>query len=58
VNAALERLDRGHFGHCEGCWRMVSSRRLRAVPYARLCSKCAQTGRAHGRPTVGARCEL
>jgi RNA polymerase-binding transcription factor DksA len=42
VNSALERLDRRVFGCCEGCRRMISSKRLRTVPYARLCRECAR----------------
>jgi RNA polymerase-binding transcription factor DksA len=42
VNAALDRLDGGTFGRCEGCARAVSRDRLRAIPFARLCIACAR----------------
>jgi RNA polymerase-binding transcription factor DksA len=43
ARAALERLDRGTFGRCEGCGRPISRQRLNAVPYARMCICCART---------------
>jgi RNA polymerase-binding transcription factor DksA len=42
VNAALERVDHGIYGRCEECAQEISIDRLRAVPYARKCVKCAR----------------
>jgi RNA polymerase-binding transcription factor DksA len=42
VNAALERIDQGTFGSCEECAQEISIDRLRAVPFARRCVKCAR----------------
>ncbi|QJX01267.1 TraR/DksA family transcriptional regulator [Frigoriglobus tundricola] len=50
VNAALDRLDGGTFGRCEGCARAISRERLRAIPFARLCITCARAA-PHGQRT-------
>jgi RNA polymerase-binding transcription factor DksA len=42
INAALERIDHGTFGSCEECAQEISIDRLRAVPFARRCVKCAR----------------
>jgi RNA polymerase-binding transcription factor DksA len=42
VNAALDRIDRGTFGRCEGCGKPIPRARLDAVPYARRCVYCAR----------------
>ncbi|MDD5085729.1 MAG: TraR/DksA family transcriptional regulator [Candidatus Omnitrophica bacterium] len=39
---ALEKIDDGTYGSCESCKKKISNRRLRAVPYARLCIKCKE----------------
>ncbi len=43
VAAALNRIDRGTFGRCEGCGKPVSKARLDALPHARFCIACART---------------
>ena len=40
--AALERIERGKFGKCEGCGRAIALTRLHAAPYARDCIRCAR----------------
>ncbi len=57
ASAALERIDAGAYGRCEGCGCAIPAARLAAIPYARHCVPCAtrmQTGRAvnlnYGRP--------
>jgi RNA polymerase-binding transcription factor DksA len=40
IDKALERVDDGTFGRCEGCEGWVSSNRLKAVPYVRTCIDC------------------
>ena len=42
INVALERIDDGTFGHCEECAQEISINRLRALPFARQCVKCAR----------------
>ena len=41
IDAALERIDVGVYGRCEGCRRRIPIARLRALPAARLCKSCA-----------------
>jgi RNA polymerase-binding protein DksA len=41
IGRALERLDAGTYGVCEGCGGMIGAERLRVVPYATLCRDCA-----------------
>ena len=41
IRAALERIGRGTYGWCEQCSERVATRRLEAIPWARLCAECA-----------------
>jgi DnaK suppressor protein len=38
---ALARIDNGGYGSCERCGKPIASERLDAIPYARLCIRCA-----------------
>jgi RNA polymerase-binding transcription factor DksA len=49
ARAALDRMDAGTFGRCEGCARPIPRERLRAVPYARDCIHCARGREASAR---------
>lgn len=40
IGAALDRLDEGTFGYCYECGKEISSRRLRALPFAVRCTDC------------------
>ena len=42
VERALERLDKGTYGHCESCSQPIVKARLQAFPSATLCVKCKQ----------------
>jgi len=42
VNLALEKIDNGVFGLCEHCNGAIGSKRLHALPFARLCIQCRQ----------------
>lgn len=42
IDAALARLDDGHFGVCEQCGHEISRNRLDALPYSALCIDCAE----------------
>lgn len=42
IDEALRRLDEGTFGVCEECRNAIASHRLEAIPYARLCIRCAE----------------
>lgn len=38
---AVERIDNGTFGKCERCGNAIPKGRLEAIPYVRVCMKCA-----------------
>jgi RNA polymerase-binding protein DksA len=42
MERAMERLDRGTYGHCESCSQPIMKARLQAFPSATLCVKCKQ----------------
>jgi DnaK suppressor protein len=42
VDEALLRLEGGTFGACEDCGGKIAHDRLDALPYARLCIRCAK----------------
>lgn len=41
IDAALNKILRGLYGKCEACHRAIAIDRLRVMPSARLCTKCA-----------------
>jgi DnaK suppressor protein len=43
INAALQRIDNGTFGTCTECGTTISEERLKAIPYAPLCVRCARS---------------
>jgi RNA polymerase-binding transcription factor DksA len=46
IDGAWARIDTGTFGRCEECREEISRERLRALPYARYCVRCAHRLRA------------
>jgi DnaK suppressor protein len=42
IGAALQRIDDGTFGTCAECGSVISEERLKAIPYAPLCVRCAR----------------
>jgi RNA polymerase-binding transcription factor DksA len=42
IEIALERAQQGRFGICERCQNRIPATRLRAVPEATLCMRCAR----------------
>jgi DnaK suppressor protein len=40
IDEALERIDLGTYGQCEGCGKPIPPTRLKALPHARLCLEC------------------
>lgn len=40
VERALEKLDEGSYGTCDGCGARIPLRRLRAIPWATRCVAC------------------
>lgn len=41
IEVALEKIEDGVFGTCDGCEKPIAKSRLNAIPYAPLCIKCA-----------------
>jgi RNA polymerase-binding transcription factor DksA len=41
VEQALERIEAGKFGVCQRCGAAIDPQRLRAIPYAPHCVRCA-----------------
>ena len=42
IDEALRKIDDGSYGTCENCNKPISFKRLKAVPYAKLCIKCKE----------------
>jgi RNA polymerase-binding protein DksA len=42
MERAMERLDKGTYGHCESCHEPIMKARLQAFPSATLCVRCKQ----------------
>jgi DnaK suppressor protein len=40
IEAALGRMQSGHYGQCMKCGDKIPKERLEAIPYATLCFKC------------------
>jgi DnaK suppressor protein len=41
IQASLDRIEEGTYGACEECGGRIPKTRLKAIPYATLCVKCA-----------------
>jgi DnaK suppressor protein len=42
VDAALKAIEEGTYGKCEMCGQRIPKIRLKAIPYATTCVKCAE----------------
>ena len=42
IDEALKKIQEGTYGVCENCEKPISSKRLKAVPSAKLCIKCKE----------------
>lgn len=42
IDEALRKIDEGTYGICENCSKLISQKRLLAVPYTKLCIKCQE----------------
>ena len=42
IDEALRKIEDGTFGICEQCQKEISAKRLKVVPYAKLCIKCKE----------------
>jgi len=40
IDAALQRIEHGTYGLCEGAGEEIGKRRLKVIPWARLCIEC------------------
>jgi len=50
VNLALQKIDGGTYGLCENCSGKISKKRLKALPFARLCIGCQQEAEQQASP--------
>lgn len=41
VNLALDKINKGEYGLCEGCNKKIDENRLEVCPEARFCLKCS-----------------
>jgi DnaK suppressor protein len=53
IDSALEKLKSGTYGICEVCSKVISVKRLRIMPSARLCIKCKSAEEASGGNPLG-----
>jgi RNA polymerase-binding transcription factor DksA len=51
LSAALERLNGGEYGRCEGCGGEIGAARLEALSTTRLCIECASGAERREHPT-------
>jgi RNA polymerase-binding protein DksA len=42
INHALDKIEDGSYGECEECGAEIPVRRLKALPFARLCVSCKE----------------
>jgi len=42
IDEALRKIQEDTYGSCENCQKPISMKRLKAVPYAKLCIKCKE----------------
>lgn len=42
IDEALAKLSNGDFGVCEMCGEEITKKRLKAIPYAKLCIDCKE----------------
>lgn len=42
VDAALARIEAGHFGTCESCGESIAPARLKAIPWTEYCLSCQE----------------
>jgi RNA polymerase-binding protein DksA len=49
VNAALERVEAGTYGHCQRCGGEIAAKRLLAMPAATHCIECQEAEERNSR---------
>jgi DnaK suppressor protein len=55
IETALERMQDGDYGSCEGCNEGIPLARLQALPYAVMCIKCQRKAERNGTAVNGPR---
>ena len=50
IEAAIERIEDGSYGRCQGCGEKIPESRLDAIPYAAQCVRCASQQEEDHRP--------
>ena len=53
IHAALERIERGIFGRCDGCQAPVEEDRVEQMPWERHCATCRSED-PHAEPAAAA----
>lgn len=48
IEAALARIRKGVYGLCAACGEPIPEARLKALPWARVCVRCAERGSRSG----------
>ena len=48
IDKALQRMDAGSYGQCEGCDEQINPKRISALPFATLCIDCQRRLEDHG----------
>ena len=54
IDHAIERIDSGAYGRCEGCGKRISEARLRILPFADQCVSCQANDEREGLRQSGA----
>ncbi|GAB4451210.1 MAG: hypothetical protein Kow00120_21560 [Anaerolineae bacterium] len=47
VEEALKRFEKGTYGVCDNCGKVIDIARLEAIPHTSLCMRCAETRDYH-----------
>ena len=42
IDAALRRIEKGEFGHCQMCQKEISKKRLNVLPWTSMCIECQE----------------
>jgi len=42
VKRALRKMEKGSYGICEKCGKKINKKRIKALPEAKFCSRCAK----------------
>ena len=48
ISSALDKIQNGAYGECEGCEEPIGLKRLDAIPWARLCVTCQSAVEGQG----------